>query len=107
MNFVQTLYMSPDNNLFHDSFGWVALEYHLMSWALSCLLLKRSYTNVKLYANAEVAKCLTDYLKLPYDEVHILSDKFKLPHPSLWALPKLWTYSLQEEPFLHVDALLF
>jgi len=51
MNFIQTLYISPDKNPFKDSFGWISPEYHLMGWALSCLQLKQVYGKANLYAN--------------------------------------------------------
>jgi hypothetical protein len=42
-------------------------------------------------------------LGLPYDEVHIELDAINNHSPILWALSKIYTYSLQEEPFLHID----
>lgn len=41
MNFLQTLYINKTSNPFQNSFGWAAPEYHLMSWALSSLQLKK------------------------------------------------------------------
>jgi len=41
MNFIQTLYIDPDKDPFHDSFGWAAPEYHLMggrSVACYCII---------------------------------------------------------------------
>ena len=45
---------------------------------------------------------LVDRLKLPYKEVHVVYDDLAvLPHH--WAIAKIKTYTLQEEPFIHVD----
>lgn len=105
MKFIQTLYICKDS--FRNGFGWLAPEYHLMSWALSYLQLKKIYTHVELYANSEAARLLIDCLKLPYYKVHITHDKINLAHESLWAMPKILTYSLQQEPFIHIDGDVF
>ncbi|MCL2649915.1 MAG: hypothetical protein FWD60_02670 [Candidatus Azobacteroides sp.] len=107
MNFIQTLYIHSNKDPFRDPFGWVSPEYHLMSWALSCLQLKQCYKEVYLYANTPAACLLIDDLQLPYTEVFCTHDKLILPHQELWALPKIYTYRLQEKPFLHIDGDVF
>lgn len=107
MKYIQTLYIDNSKDPFKDSFGWAAPEYHLMGWALSCLQLHALYGNVCLYANSPAAHLLIDTLRLPYTEVNTELDKFTLIHPQLWALPKIYTYSLQQQPFLHIDGDVF
>ena len=107
MNFIQTLHIHPNKDLFRDTLGWASPEYHIMGWALSCLQLQKIYGNTKLYANRSGAHLLIDTLQLPYTETHLSHDHLQLIHPDLWALPKLYTYSLQEEPFLHIDGDVF
>lgn len=83
------------------SFGWLNQESHLMSWALSCLSISKHY-DVALYTDTEGKRMLVDRLKLPYKEVHVVYDDLAvLPHH--WAIAKIKTYTLQEEPFIHVD----
>ena len=74
---------------------------------LSSLLLHKIYGKVALYANSPAARLLIDTLQLPYSEIRITHDKLTLPHPDLWALPKIYTCSLQEQPFLHIDGDVF
>ncbi|HEY5462605.1 MAG TPA: DUF6734 family protein [Hanamia sp.] len=105
MKFIQTL--SINNGPFNNSFGWAAPEYHLMSWALSCLQLQKIYQRVELYSNSNAAKILIDTLELPYHKVNVTHDNINSAHENLWALPKLFTYSLQKEPFLHIDGDVF
>jgi hypothetical protein len=109
--FVQTLYARSDDptDLFRHFSGWYGPEYHLMSWSLSCLCLREYYDNVHLYCNSPAARILIDELQLPYTEVHVTHDKpaFVMPHPDVWAFPKIHTYSLQESPFLHLDGDVF
>lgn len=105
MRFIQTLSIEKDP--FTNSFGWFAPEYHLMSWALSCLQLHRIYKKVELYANSKAAELLIETLKLPYNKIHITHDSLNVPNENLWALPKIFTYSLQREAFLHFDGDVF
>lgn len=107
MNFIQTFYIDPSKHPFTDGFGWIKPEYHLMSWALSCLQLKELHGNVELFANSAGAELLIDKLQLPYTIVHTNHDDLVLADARLWALPKIYTYSLQEKPFLHIDGDVF
>jgi len=103
MNFLQTLYIDKCKDPLKDSFGWARPEYHLMSWALSCLQLHKIYGSTVLHVNSAAAKLLIDTLQLPYNEVHITLDNLYIAENRLWALPKLHTYSLQENSFMHID----
>src|SRR6056297_2981465 len=83
--------------------GWLSAEYHWMSWAYSCLLLRRHYDEVELYTDQIGKKVLIDILGLPYTKVHVTIDEPAEIHPKLFSLAKIHTYSLQEEPFIHID----
>jgi len=104
---MQTFYIDTTKDPFRDSFGWVAPEYHLMGWALSCLQLHQLCGSITLYANSPAAALLIDTLQLPFNSLILVHDQLTLPHPDLWALPKIYTYSLQEKPFLHIDGDVF
>lgn len=107
MNFIQTLYIANSRHPFKHSFGWAAPEYHLMGWALSCLQLNKLYGSVELYANSNAAKLLIDELELRYSKVNVTHDSLVLINENLWALPKIFTYSLQHNPFVHLDGDVF
>ena len=107
MNFIQTFHIDSDKDPFRYPFGWAAPEYHMMGWALSCLQSYAIYGKVVLYANSQAARLLINTLQLPYTDVQITHDKLTLIHPDLWALPKIYTYSIQEQPFLHIDGDVF
>ncbi len=106
MKIIQTLY-TTSKNPFADSFGWISPQYHLISWALSCLLIKKHFGNVELFANSPAANLLGEILELPYSQINVTHDKLELVHDNLWALPKLYTYSIQDQPFLHIDGDVF
>ena len=82
--------------------GWLEKEYHYMSWALSCLLLRRYY-EVELVTDAAGKELLIDLLELPYASVSVALNQLDGYHHDLWALGKIYTYSIQHEPFIHVD----
>ena len=107
MRIVQSIWTANQSDLLNNSFGWLAPEYHLMGWALSCLQLKQFYPKVVLYADSPASKMLIDNLELPYDEVICNLDTLNHYDIRLWALSKIKTYSLQESPFLHVDGDVF
>jgi hypothetical protein len=107
MKIIQTLYANNNLPTFSNRFGWLRPEYHLMSWALSCLQIKKFHKEVHLYANTSGADLLVNQLKLPYDSVNISHDSLVMTNENLWALPKIFTYSLQKEPFLHIDGDVF
>ena len=101
MNIIQTLWCGG-RKLTESPFWWNHAEYNLMSWALSCMSLKEQFGKVTLYTDSEGAKTLLDTLKLPYTEVVVNFDGFDCL-TCHWALAKVRAYSLQTEPFLHID----
>jgi Txe/YoeB family toxin of Txe-Axe toxin-antitoxin module len=107
MKIIQSFWSCNKQNLITNNFGWYASEYHIMSWALSCLQLRKYYNEVVLYADTVSAKLLIDILQLPYTKIECKLDSLNNYHPQLWALPKLYAYSQQDEPFLHVDGDVF
>lgn len=101
MNIIQTLWCGG-RKLTESPFWWNHAEYNLMSWALSCMSLKEQFGKITLYTDSEGAKTLIDTLKLPYAEVVVNFDGFDCL-TCHWALAKVRAYSLQTEPFLHID----
>ncbi len=99
-------FWSSGKSLTESGFGWLHPEYNIMSWALSCLCLKEFYDNVVLYTDSEACRILIDKLHLPYTEVFVKYDDFACL-PQHWAYAKVMTYSLQAEPFLHIDGDVF
>ncbi|NAY93007.1 hypothetical protein GTQ34_13870 [Muricauda sp. JGD-17] len=105
MKIVQTFWTGDLKNGNHLDFkaGWTSAEYHWMSWALSCLTLRRHYDQVELYTDSIGKKILIDNLNLPYTKVHEVFDESFKARRELFSLAKIKTYGLQNEPFIHVD----
>ena len=101
MRIVQTFW-SGGGSLLQYSYGWPNAEFNLMSWALSCCSLCEHFKEVELYTDKRGYNVLIEKLQLPYTKVHIIYDD-DLCLPQHWAYAKVKTYSMQEEPFLHVD----
>lgn len=105
MRIIQTFWTK---NFVNNNFrgGWLSDESNLMCWALSCLNAKKIYGNIELYTDKIGYDILINQFCLPYDKVHIVFDEndFMSSIPKeLWALSKVYTYSLQTEPFIHID----
>lgn len=107
MRIIQSAWACNKPNLLTTNSGWLAPEYNLMSWTLSCLQLKQYYPELILYCDSVYAKMLIDTLQLPYNEVVCNLDALNKYHPELCALPKIHSYAQQKEPFLHVDGSVF
>ena len=89
------------------SFGWLSNKYHYLSWILSCNQLRKYYDEVELFTDSLGYSILIEKLKLPYTKVHIVLDELNIYDDNLWALTKIKSYSLMNEPFLHVDGDVF
>jgi len=103
MKIIQSLWSKP----LSKNGGWNEKIFYYMSWTLSCLKLKEFYKPIELYTDEKGKELLIDILQLPYDKVHVVLDELNEFSPQLWALGKVYTYSLQKEPFLHVDGDIF
>lgn len=109
MKIVQSFWSKPSfkstdlNNSDRGSGGWPHRKYFYMSWALSCLQFRQYYDNVELVTDVRGYDLLIDKLQLPYTATKIVLDDLNHYDQDLWAIGKIYTYNLQEEPFLHAD----
>lgn len=87
--------------------GWPSEKYNYLSWAFSCLQLRKYYSDVELFTDAFGKSLLIDKLGLPYTHVSTDLDNLKNYRSDLWAIGKVYTYSLQNAPFIHVDGDVF
>lgn len=83
--------------------NWAIIDYHFITWTLSCLRLKQFYQEVSIYTDDIGKDILIDILKLPYDSVFLELNEIQSVPSQIWTWGKIYTYSLQEVPFLHVD----
>lgn len=83
--------------------GWLSTKYHLMSWCLSSISYKRFYPELSLITDFLGKEILIDQLGLPYNNYSIEHEYSKPIIQNLWVLRKIHAYSIQTEPFIHVD----
>ncbi|WP_340063533.1 DUF6734 family protein [Ascidiimonas aurantiaca] len=107
MRIVQTFWSGKKPDPLRSYYGWAAPKYHWLGWILSSNQLIKYYDEVELYTDRQGYDILINKLKLPYTKVHVGLDELNTYDSDLWALPKIYTYSLQDEPFLHVDGDVF
>lgn len=111
MKIIHSFWSRPSLAKFNDfekvDGGWINAKYHLMSWALSCLLVKRHYEEIELVTDNHGAKLLIDSLDLPYTKINLTLDNINKYSPKLWALGKIHAYLDQKDPFIHIDGDVF
>lgn len=109
MRIIQTLWTKPifntDKTGTRQRFngGWSSLKYYYMAWALSCLQFRKFYETVELFTDARGKEILIDKMKLPFSDVRVELDCLNHYPDLLWTLPKIYTYKVQKEPFIHAD----
>jgi hypothetical protein len=109
MKIIQTFWsgnQTKQNYIFNKG-GWLSAEYHWMAWALSCLQLKKFYPTVELITDSIGKEFFEKVLKLPYSQVHSELDTLNQYDKRLWALAKIYSYSIQNKPFIHIDGDIF
>lgn len=78
----------------------VISKNNLLLMTLSMLLAKKNYDKVVLYTNVETANFVRK-IGLPYDEINdqLLEGKYF----GTFSIPKMLVYSVQTEPYIHID----
>jgi hypothetical protein len=89
------------------SWGWHRPEHHLLAWGLSLRLARRHYPETTLVTDSAGKALLVDALGLSFASVSTELDRLRDADPNLWALGKLVAYSIQDEPFVHLDTDVF
>lgn len=113
MKIVQSFWSKPSykkkNVRLHDrnNGGWTDKKYNYFSWTLSCLQFRKFYDQVELVTDEIGYDILIKKLKLPYTKVDVCLDKINHYHEDLWALGKIFAFSIQNEPFIHADGDIF
>ena len=86
---------------------WLTERHHLLSWILSVQLARQHFHRTRLVTDEYGANLLIDGLHLEFDEVKIVLNALDEQDAKWWALGKLYTYRLQNEPFIHIDSDVF
>ena len=99
MKAVQTFWSNLSLNA-----GWLKVKYHLFSCALSTLQLSKYFNEIELITDDIGYNILVEKLNLPYTSLLPILEELPPEFSELWVLKKIHSYSLQCEPFIHIDA---
>ncbi len=86
---------------------WHSPLHHLLAWGLSLSLARKHYPETMLVTDTAGKALLVDYLGLSFTHVSTALDSIRSADPGWWALGKLAAYSLQDQPFIHLDTDVF
>lgn|ERR1035437_3062114 len=86
---------------------WRSPMHHLLAWWLSLHTASKHYPETVLVTDRAGKRLLIDQLGLPFTEVSTELDSIAHAHPDWWCLGKLLAYSLQDQPFVHIDTDVF
>jgi hypothetical protein len=73
------------------------------SWTLSVMNASKHFDKVELYIDTPGWEMLKPF-NLPFTKVHIILDELDKYNSELWSIGKIYSYRLQNEPFVHVDS---
>jgi Family of unknown function (DUF6734) len=86
---------------------WRAPVHHLLAWGLSLRLAQSHYPQTSLITDTPGRRLLVEQLGLEFTHMSTELDRLADAEPALWTLGKLVAYSLQDEPFVHLDGDVF
>lgn len=86
---------------------WRTPFHHLLSWGLSLRLARRHYPETMLVTDRAGKALLVDQLGLSFTCVSTELDRLRTADTAFWALGKLVAYSIQDQPFVHLDTDVF
>jgi hypothetical protein len=91
----------------HFRSAWASERHHWMAWCLSVECARRLGFETSLLTDDAGAATLVDHLQLPFDSVSLALNALGSADPHWWVLGKLYAYSMQTEPFVHIDSDVF
>src|ERR1700733_2703918 len=91
----------------HTGQRWSSPMHHLLAWGLSLDTARRHYPETVLVTDSAGKQLLVDRLGLGFKSVSTELDRLAGADPAWWALGKLVAYSLQDQPFVHIDSDVF
>jgi len=86
---------------------WGEPRHHLLAWGLSLRLAQRQFPETLLVTDSQGKALLVDRLGLDFTHVSTELDSLRHADQGWWALGKLVAYSLQDQPFVHLDTDVF
>jgi hypothetical protein len=82
---------------------WGSKQNLMVSCSLSYYLLKKHFNKVNLVCNELGKSFMTEELDLKFDQIDIIPLEQSELNEFVWCIYKLYAYSIQNEPFVHID----
>jgi hypothetical protein len=82
---------------------WGSKQNLMVSCSLSYYLLKKHFNKVNLVCNELGKSFMTEELDLKFDQIDIIPLEQSELNEFVWSIYKLYAYSIQNEPFVHID----
>ena len=86
---------------------WARPLHHMLAWGISLQAARQHYPETVLITDTPGKRLLVDQLGLQFTHVSTELDRLGYVDIGWWALGKLVAYSLQDQPFLHIDSDVF
>jgi hypothetical protein len=83
--------------------GFYNEHFFITSFKLAIACARKSFDTVELYTDKAGYKMLVSESGLIFDDIHVVLDDINDLPSDLWMSGKLYTYSFQKEPFIHLD----
>ena len=109
MKIVQSFWSKPFQNSVDEDFyirsrgGFPLKRYYIYAHALSILQLNKMIGEVHLITDEYGKELLIDMFQLPYSSYSTELDQFDETPTHLWAVSKVYVYSIMREPTIHID----
>lgn len=102
MNIIMSLWTKPC--LEGKSHGYSNIECMIDSIILSANVVKKHYSEIHFYTDNQGYEWIKPHLdNLPFTKIEICLDEINWLDDTYWSLGKIYVYSLQKEPFIHID----
>lgn len=87
--------------------SWREPQHHLLAWGLSLQQARKHYPDTMLVTDKAGKALLIDRLGLEFGDISTDLEDLRDEEAGWWALGKLYAYSLQDRPFIHIDTDVF
>jgi hypothetical protein len=102
MNIIMSMWTKPCTD--GKSHGFRTIENMMDSLILSVNVAKKHYPEIHFYTDNLGYEWITPYLdQLPFTKIEVCLDQFNWVPDLYWSFVKVAVYTLQKEPFIHID----
>lgn len=102
MNIIMSLWSKPC--IGNKNHGYNSIEAMIDSLIVSSNVAKKHYDNIHFYTDEQGYEWIKPYLdQLPFTKIEVCLDQFNYVPDVYWSFVKVAVYTLQKEPFIHID----